>query len=265
MLTYSTLASIVKYPYSSNFANKKGKFGFFTSERSGYELIAEALGIKKLGEQMYARHPLVYLVEAADDICYEIMDIEDSFKLKILSLEETKDLLMGYFSEERKAKLEKMLGMVSDENEQIAYLRSNVIGLLTHECTQTFLNNEEKILNGEFDGSLISHISEQPANAYKHCCKVAYERIYKSRDVVDIEVAGFRIIGTLIELMMDAVLSPEKAYSQLLINRVSSQYNMKSSELFERIQAVLDYVSGMTDVFALDLYRKLNGNSLPAV
>ena len=265
VLTYSTLASIVKYPYSSNFANKKGKFGFFTSERSGYELIAEALGIKKLGEQMYARHPLVYLVEAADDICYEIMDIEDSFKLKILSLEETKDLLMGYFSEERKAKLEKMLGMVSDENEQIAYLRSNVIGLLTHECTQTFLNNEEKILNGEFDGSLISHISEQPANAYKHCCKVAYERIYKSRDVVDIEVAGFRIIGTLIELMMDAVLSPEKAYSQLLINRVSSQYNMKSSELFERIQAVLDYVSGMTDVFALDLYRKLNGNSLPAV
>ena len=193
------------------------------------------------------------------------MDIEDSFKLKILSLEETKDLLLSYFTEERRAKLEKMLKMVSDENEQIAYLRSNVIGLLTNECTQTFLDNEEKILNGEFEGSLISHISEQPANAYKHCCKVAYERIYKSRDVVDIEVAGFRIIGTLIELMTDAVLSPDKAYSQLLINRVSSQYNMKSPELFDRIQAVLDYVSGMTDVFALDLYRKLNGNSLPAV
>ena len=78
-------------------------------------------------------------------------------------------------------------------------------------------------------------------------------------------MAGFRIIGTLIDLMTDAVLSPEKAYSQLLINRVSSQYNMRASALFDRIQAVLDYVSGMTDVFALDLYRKLNGNSLPAV
>ena len=161
--------------------------------------------------------------------------------------------------------MEKTLSLVSDHNEQIAYLRSNVIGLLTHECTQTFLANEEKILNGDFEGSLINHISEKPANAYKHCCKVAYERIYKSRDVVDIEVAGFRIIGTLIDLMTDAVLSPEKAYSQLLINRVSSQYNMRASALFDRIQAVLDYVSGMTDVFALDLYRKLNGNSLPAV
>ena len=265
VLTYSTLASIVKYPYSSNFANKKGKFGFFTSERSSYELIAEALGIKKLGEQIYARHPLVYLVEAADDICYEIMDIEDSFKLKILSLDETKELLLGYFDENRRVDMEKTLSLVSDHNEQIAYLRSNVIGLLTHECTQTFLDNEEKILNGDFEGSLINHISEKPANAYKHCCKVAYERIYKSRDVVDIEVAGFRIIGTLIDLMTDAVLSPEKAYSQLLINRVSSQYNMRASALFDRIQAVLDYVSGMTDVFALDLYRKLNGNSLPAV
>jgi dGTPase len=265
VLTYSTLASIVKYPYSSTHANKKGKFGFFTSERESYERIAEKLGVKKKGDQMYARHPLVYLVEAADDICYEIMDIEDSFKLKILSLQETKDLLLGYFPEDRRAKMEKTLNMVSDHNEQIAYLRSNVIGLLTNECTQAFLDNEEQILDGTFEGSLISHIPELPASAYKHCCKVATERIYKSRDVVDIEVAGFRIIGTLIELMTEAVLSPDKAYSQLLINRVSSQYNMKSPALFDRIQAVLDYVSGMTDVFALDLYRKLNGNSLPAV
>ncbi len=265
VLPYSTLASIVKYPYSSSHANKKGKFGFFTSERESYERIAEKLCVKKLGDQIYARHPLVYLVEAADDICYEIMDIEDSFKLKILSLQETKDLLLGYFPEDRRVKMEKTLNLVSDHNEQIAYLRSNVIGLLTHECTQAFLDHEQKILDGTFEGSLISHISELPANAYIHCCKVAYERIYKSRDVVDIEVAGFRIIGTLIDLMTEAVLSPEKAYSQLLINRVSSQYNMKSPALFDRIQAVLDYVSGMTDVFALDLYRKLNGNSLPAV
>ena len=193
------------------------------------------------------------------------MDIEDSFKLKILSLDETKELLLGYFDDERRVKMEKTLSMVSDHNEQIAYLRSNVIGLLTNECTLSFLANEEKILNGEFEGSLINHISEKPAEAYKHCCKLAYERIYKSRDVVDIEVAGFRIIGTLIDLMTEAVLSPEKAYSQLLINRVSSQYNMRASALFDRLQAVLDYVSGMTDVFALDLYRKLNGNSLPAV
>ncbi|MDE6957471.1 MAG: dNTP triphosphohydrolase, partial [Lachnospiraceae bacterium] len=267
VLTYSTLASIVKYPFSSSLAGKKSKFGFFTTEEESFRRIAEELGIKKLNDSplKYARHPLVYLVEAADDICYQMMDIEDAHKLKILTTQETKELLLSYFSEERQAHRLKTMEIVSDTNEQIAYLRSSVIGLLIRECVQAFTDNEEKILKGEFEGSLINHISEVPANAYKHCADISMKRIYRSRDVLDIELAGFRIISTLLELMIDAVCSPEKAYSQLLINRVSGQYNIKAPVLYERIQAVLDYISGMTDVFALDLYRKINGNSLPAV
>jgi len=267
VLTYPTLASIVKYPFSSSLAHQKSKFGFFTTEEDSFRTIADELGMKKIQDSplQYARHPLVYLVEAADDICYEIMDIEDAFKLKILSRQQTFDLLLAYFDDHRKERICEMLDRVSDENEQVAYLRARVIGLLTHECTQAFLNNEESILEGAFQGSLIEHISQLPKQAYENCCKVAYSKIYRSRDVVDIEVAGFRIIGTLIDLMTEAVLSPEKAYSQLLMNRVSSQYSIRSNDLFERILSVLDYVSGMTDVYALDLYRKLNGNSLPAV
>ncbi|MDE5702076.1 MAG: deoxyguanosinetriphosphate triphosphohydrolase [Bacteroides sp.] len=267
VLTYSTLASIVKYPFSSSLAGKKSKFGFFTTEEESFRRIAEELGMKQLNENplKYARHPLVYLVEAADDICYQMMDIEDAHKLKILTTRETQELLLSYFPEERKAHMLKTLGFVSDINEQIAYLRSCVIGLLINECAQTFLENEEKILEGEFEGSLIKHISELPAKTYKHCEALSMEKIYRSRDVLDIELAGFRIISTLLDLMIDAVRSPEKAYSQLLINRVSEQYNIKAPALYERIQAVLDYISGMTDVFALDLYRKINGNSLPAV
>ena len=213
----------------------------------------------------YARHPLVYLVEAADDICYQMMDIEDAYKLKILTPHETHELLLSYFNDERKAHIQKTLNMVSDANEQIAYLRSSVIGLLIRECTRVFLENESRILEGCFEGSLIRHISTGPAAAYRHCAEVSLEKIYRSRDVLDIELAGFRIISTLLELMIEAVCSPQKAYSQLLINRVSSQYNIKAPVLYERIQAVLDYVSGMTDVFALDLYRKINGNSLPEI
>lgn len=267
VLTYSTLASIVKYPYSSSLAGKKSKFGFFTTEEDGFRRIADELGMKKLNEDplRYARHPLVYLVEAADDICYQMMDIEDAHKLKILTTRETQDLLLSYFPEERHAHMLKTLDIVSDVNEQIAYLRSCVIGLLIRECTQAFLSNEEKILEGEFEGSLIHHIAELPADAYKHSAAISVEKIYRSRDVLDIELAGFRIISTLLELMIDAVRSPEKAYSQLLINRVSGQYSIKAPVLHERIQAVLDYISGMTDVYALDLYRKINGNSLPAV
>lgn len=267
VLTYSTLASIVKYPYSSSLAGSKSKFGFFTTEEDSFNQIAEELGMKKLNHSplKYARHPLVYLVEAADDICYQLMDIEDAHKLKILTKEETQDLLLSYFPDDRKERIRKTFDIVKDTNEQIAYLRSCVIGLLIQECTQAFLDNEEKILKGEFERSLIQNISELPATAYERCAKLSFEKIYRSRDVVDIELAGFRIISTLLELMIEAVRSPEKTYSKLLINRVSSQYNVKAPTLYERIQAVLDYISGMTDVFALDLYRKINGNSLPAL
>lgn len=267
VLTYPTLASIVKYPFSSSLAGRKSKFGFFTTEEESFRRIAAELGLVKLSDQplRYARHPLVYLVEAADDICYQMMDIEDAHKLKLLTTEETQNLLLDYFDDDRQAHIRKTFTFVSDTNEQIAYLRSSVIGLLIRECTRIFVDNERKILDGTFEGALIKHISERPAEAYKHCSEVSYSKIYRSRDVLDIELAGFRVISTLLELMTDAVTSPEKAYSQLLIDRVSQQYNMKAPTLYERVQAVLDYVSGMTDVYALDLYRKINGNSLPAV
>lgn len=266
-MTYSTLASIVKYPYSSRLAGKKSKFGFFVSEEDDFKRIATELGMTCLNEDplKFARHPLVYLVEAADDICYQMMDIEDAHKLKILTTEETKELLMGYFSEQRLSHIHETMKIVSDTNEQIAYLRSSVIGLLIKECTRVFLENEKEILSGEFEGSLIKNIADKPKAAYQHCESVSLAKIYRSSDVLDIELAGFRVISTLIDLLIDAVSSPEKAYSQLLINRISKQYNVKAPTLYGRIQAVLDYISGMTDIYALDLYRKIKGNSLPAV
>ena len=266
-MTYSTLATIVKYPFSSSLAGNKSKFGFFITEEDDFKRIATELGIICLNENplKFARHPLVYLVEAADDICYQMMDIEDAHKLKILTTEETKGLLMGYFGEDRLIRMNETMKIVSDTNEQIAYLRSSVIGLLIKECTRVFLENEDSILAGTFNGSLIKHISEKPKEAYEHCEAVSFKKIYRSGDVLDIELAGFNVISTLIELFIAAVTSPEKAYSQLLINRMSSQYNVNAPTLYGKIQAVLDYISGMTDVYALDLYRKIKGNSLPAV
>lgn len=268
-MTYSTLASIVKYPFPSILAGNKSKFGFFTTEEESYLKIAQELGIKRLsaeGEPIrYARHPLVFLVEAADDICYQMMDIEDAYKLKLLTPREAKELYLLFLDEKKQQRVEEVFSFVSDENEQIAYLRATVIGILIKECTQVFMDNEEAILNGTFEGALIKHISSPLSEAYQQCSKVAFEKIYRSRDVLDIELAGFHVITTLLELMIDAVQSPEKAYSQLLINRVSSQYDIKAPTLYGRIQAVLDYLSGMTDVFALDLFRKIKGNGLPAV
>ncbi|MEG2573901.1 MAG: deoxyguanosinetriphosphate triphosphohydrolase [Bacteroides sp.] len=266
-MTYSTLASIVKYPYSSELAGNKSKFGFFLSEEADFDYIARELGIVCINESplKFARHPLVYLVEAADDICYQMMDIEDAHKLKILTTDETKQLLLGYFDAHRLERVDEVFHIVTDVNEQIAYLRSSVIGLLIKDCTRVFLENEEQILKGTFEGTLIKHISERPKEAYAHCAAVSFEKIYRSKDVLDIELAGFKVISTLIDLMINAVTEPEKAYSKLLINRVSEQYNLNAPSLYGKVQAVLDYISGMTDVYALDLYRKINGNSLPAL
>lgn len=266
-MTYSTLASIVKYPFSSSLSGGKGKFGFFTSEEESFRHIADALGLKKICDSplKYVRHPLVYLVEAADDICYQVMDIEDAHKLKILTTEETVDLLLGYFDEKRQNRILDTFKRVSDKNEQIAYLRSSVIGLLISECTRVFVDYEDRILEGEFEGALIKHIGERAAVAYANSRRVSQNKIYRSRDVLDIELAGFHVISTLLDLMIEAVMAPDKAYSRLLIDRVSDQYNIKALNLYNRVQAVLDYVSGMTDVFALDLFRKIKGNYLPAV
>ena len=269
VMTYSTLASIVKYPFSSQLAGEKSKFGFFLSEEADYQKIAQELGIIQLSRPdeplRYARHPLVYLVEAADDICYQMMDIEDAHKLKLLTHDETKELYMLFFDEKRRKRIEEVCRIVTDVNEQIAYLRSSVIGALIKECTRVFIENEEKILAGEFEKALIKHICSPLKEAYENCSTIALQRIYCSSDVLDIELAGFRVINTLIDLMINAVCSPEKAYSQLLINRVSKQYNVNAPTVYGKIQAVLDYISGMTDVYALDLYRKIKGNSLPAV
>ncbi len=271
VMTYSTLASIVKYPYSSSLAGSKQKFGFFTSEREDFQLIFDELGISRLpspeGTIRYARFPLVYLVEAADDICYEIMDIEDAHKLKILSTEQTKELLLSYFSAERRREIEAYLDQldVYDVNEQIVYLRSCVINCLEGECVKVFVDHEEAILSGTFKGTLIDHISPQPLAAYRACVRTSFKHIYRAKDVVDIELAGFRVMTELVHLMIEAVMHPTHAYSQLLINRVSSQYQIGAPHLFDRIMAVLDYISGMTDVYALDLYRKINGMSFPGI
>lgn len=269
VMTYSTLASIVKYPYSSNLAQSKRKFGFFQSEQAIYQRIADELGIIRRespeGTLHYARYPLVYLVEAADDICYEIMDIEDAHKLKILTTEETQSLLLAFFDEEKQKEVRQRLQSLDDVNEQIVYLRSIVIGILEAECVRVFVENEEKILAGEFRGSLIDHIHATPRQAYKDCVKMAYAKIYRAQTVVDIEIAGYKVITQLLDLMVHAVTHSEEAYSQILIHRVSSQYDILAPTLYGRIMAVLDYISGMTDVFALDLYRKINGMSLATV
>jgi putative dGTPase len=271
VMTYTTLVSIVKYPFSSTKAGAHGKFGFFSSEEPVYRHIADDLGvIKKQDDEsgvVYARHPLVYLMEAADDICYEIMDIEDAHKLKLLSFEETKDLLLGFFDLQTKRDILQRIKEddLTDENEQVVYFRACAVGKLEAECVRAFVENEDKILAGTFKGSLIEHIDYLPREAYKACSEVSMRKIYRSKTVLDVELSGYKVMETLMESLIGAAVEPNHFHSQQLIRRFSSQYDIQSDNIETRIMAVLDYISGMTDIYALDIYQKINGISLPII
>lgn len=272
VMTYTTLAAIAKYPYSSMHTGKgHDKFGFFKPEADIFMKIADELGLIRLSAYneplKYSRHPLVYLVEAADDICYEIMDIEDAHKLKITTFEEVRELFLGFFDEKARNGIEQRIKTegITDDNEKVIYMRACVIGALENACAQTFLNNEREILEGAFKGSLIKNIGGRMAEAYTRCAEMSKLKIYKSKPVLDVELSGFKIIDTLMDVMTEAAVNPERFYSRQLISRVSSQYEIDAPDLETRIMAVIDYISGMTDIYALDIYQKINGISLPIV
>ena len=272
VMTYTTLASIVKYPFASALAEKgHGKFGFFSTEADIFCRIADDLGIIRKSADgcpaEYARHPLVYLVEAADDICYEIMDIEDAHKLKIVTYEETKRLFLDFFDEMGQNHIMQRIHdeEITDDNEKVIYMRACVINTLERACVDAFMRHEDEIMMGEFSGSLIDSIDDRLVKAYHNCTELSKKRIYKSKPVLDVELSGFKIMDSLMEVMTEAAVNPQRFYSRQLISRVSSQYDISAPDLETRIMAVIDYISGMTDVYALDIYQKINGISLPIV
>lgn len=268
-LTYSTLASLIKYPYGTDaMLQGKKKFGYFQAEKEIFIKIAEELGLKKTGDNplSYARHPLVYLVEAADDICYEIMDIEDAHKLKILDTQTTFDLLLGFFDVSTDQlfyeKKNEIFLEVTDINEQVAYLRAAVISKLISETANIFIQNHDKILEGEFTKSLISHLTGSSKTAFDSCKKIAIKDIYNDRSVVKIELTGFNVLGTLLDEFINAIFYPESDYSKKILSILPKQFSVEEYSFYKKSMSVVDFIAGMTDLYAVDLYKDIKGMNL---
>ncbi len=271
-MTYTTLASIVKYPFESKASVKGNKYGFFQSEKAIFKEIADELGIIKLNDSpiQYVRHPLVYLVEAADDICYQIMDIEDAHKLRILSHDETMKILLNFYDKDEDREdlktISKTFKIVTDKNECVAFLRAGIINKLINACAEIFIQNYDNIMRGTFNGSLIQHLSGCNKTAYDTCTHIAYSRIYHTDIVTQIQIAGFKILATLLKEYSDAVFKPETYYARNLLSIMPEQYKVNQDDsIYTKVQTVTDYVSGMTDSYALNLYRKIKGIDLPEI
>jgi dGTPase len=271
-LTHSTLASATKYPRESFISIKSKslenkvyrKYGFFQAEKDLFKEVATAVDLDfKKDEKIYwwCRHPLAFLVEAADDICYRIMDLEDGFRLGFVSFKDTEELLTNLINRQvLKGYKEK------DEKDRIGYLRAIAISELVNEIAKVFIDEEKNILNGKFEDDIISKIKK--AKALKTIKDISVEKIYKSRSVVEREVAGYEVLGGLLDTFIQAyneafnkkISAKNEAVFALLPKRITEEI---PDELYLRLLRIIDFISGMTDSFAVSLFRKIKGISLP--
>lgn len=209
----------------------------------------------------------MYLVEAADDICYQIMDIEDAHKLGILSTTKTIELYRAFFdgdSDSKKKSIDATLDEVTDPNEQVAYLRAIVISKLVENCSKIFASNYYKIMDGEPIKPLVDNLTGAQKDAMETIKHLAISKVYNHRKVVEIEIAGFQILSSLLDIFCQAVLNPKTGHSKKVIQLIPEQFKVDGSN-YEKILSVLDFVSGMTDVYALETYRLIKGINLPSL
>jgi len=273
-LTFATLGAFTKYPRESLIAHQEKdrksqkKYGFLQCNKDVFSELANETGLIKRGntDAVWCRHPLAFLVEAADDICYNIIDLEDGTNLGLVPLDETEALLIEIIGDQfDKSKYDGIESL----KEKVSVLRAMAIQRLILECVDVFIEREAEILNGDFDLALTDQI--QSSSALQKIQSISFSKIYKSRPVIEREVAGFEVLNGLLETFVPAILESHSGentswYHSSLIKLIPSDYQtmiQKAKDLYERLLILLDFISGMTDSNALSLYRNIRGISLP--
>ncbi|WP_288447353.1 deoxyguanosinetriphosphate triphosphohydrolase [uncultured Chryseobacterium sp.] len=268
-LTFSTLASIAKYPCEA-VAKKKGiihrkKFGFFQNEKDIFLEIAKRTQLISESEEphIFKRHPFVWLVEAADDICYNIIDMEDAHRLGIVSTADCKNLFFELVKSETDdvQRIETKLSSISNENEQISYLRAKVINALINKSIEMYKSNFASILEGDLSNGLLD-IYKKENKALQDIAGFSVEKIYNHKAVVEIENAGYNVMYELLDHFIPSILKPEgnrKSYDEKALKLIPKQFIYSDGTDYQKVLGVIDFVSGMTDNYATDLYRKIKG------
>ena len=274
-LSYATLATFSKYPKES-YPKSTGKgasdkkYGFFQSEKKMFEDVAKEVGLISRSENSvdlkWARHPLAFLVEAADDISYTVIDFEDGYGLGIIPFDLFEELMIplsgDYFNEKR-------YQQIGVESEKVRYLRALAINNLINSLANVFIKNEKEILDGSYDVPLMDHSELKPLA--KQIIKISAAKIYNSPSVVEIEMAGFEVIKGLLQIYTDAInagISGEASYYhskivQQLPDECFTKDRTKDEKLYLRLLKVTSYVASMTDAQAIKKYRQLKGIELP--
>ncbi len=276
-LTFTTLAAFTKYPTQSLKTDtdivegkvSQKKYGYFQSEKDIFRTIFSHLEVDQLNEYSWRRHPLAFLVEAADDICYRIIDFEDGIRIGLIPFHEGEDLLKAVIGKDFDPQRYNEIG---DQREKIAYLRAKSINTLINAASGIFLDNEEALLNGKLDASLIDLLPESISEPLNQILMLSVERVYRSKNVLKIEIAGFNVVGELLDAFINAVndyhtfgknLKKERPYSDKLVRLFPKQFLIESDDHYLRTLRVCEFVAGMTDSYAVTLFRRIKGIELP--
>ncbi|MBN2280547.1 MAG: dNTP triphosphohydrolase [Candidatus Marinimicrobia bacterium] len=273
-VTANILAAFTKYPRESivkfdedtdSQRIDQKKYGAFQAEKNILKTVFDYFELKSLSRDniAYLRHPLAYIVEAADDFCYLIMDMEDSVKLRIMPFADVKEFLISIIRDGNLDYDECYLKNLENEDEKVGYLRAKTIQSLIRQTKVYFLDNLGSVVSGDIKTPLSKRI--QSAETLQCITDISVERIYNYRPVLEIEAAGFEVLGGLLEIITDAVLEPLNPKREKIIQLLPGIVSHKEGSQYDKLMRINDYVSGMTDNFAIAMYRKLKGISLPRV
>lgn len=265
-LSYATLGAFTKYPKESlphkptNGVSDK-KFGFFQSEKAIFDTVATELGMKKIAENndiRYARHPLAFLVEAADDICYTIIDFEDGINLGLIE----EDLALEYLIKLVKDTIyTEKYNQLTTKKSRLGYLRSLAISTLIQEAVRVFIENESAILDGSFNTALLK--KSKFTAQIDDILSISREKIYQSKEVVEKEIAGYKIITTLLDTYTKAIENTIEQkpsnYDNLLISSFLKDIETEETDTYTWLISLSSKVASLTDGNALRDYKKLSG------
>ncbi|MCK0130427.1 deoxyguanosinetriphosphate triphosphohydrolase [Flavobacteriaceae bacterium F08102] len=267
-LSYATLGAFMKYPKESlpkkptvHIIDKK--YGFFQADKHVFQEIASELGLQRLrnNEVAYMRHPLAYLVEAADDICYTIIDFEDGINMGLID----EDFALEYLIKLVKDTINtEKYYQLSTKQDRLGYLRALAIGNLINEAVAVFLQNEEAILAGDYPISLLEKCAYEAQ--INDIIDISVSKIYKSKEVIEKEISGYSILAELLEVFINAinhkVLGQATNFDKLVIQLLPEKYQINHEDLYTRLLMICRFIAGMSDSGAILLHKKLRGISL---
>ncbi len=270
-ISNATLAAFTKYPRPSFVPQQdtkrrsQKKYGIFVDQLEIYQSLAGELGLIAIGEQSWVRHPLAFLVEAADDICYSIIDLEDGCTLGLVSVEETTELLAGIIgSRFSAAKLKEY----PSKKQKLSILRAMAIQELVNQTVLAFLLQEDGILKGKFDQSLTETLG--CTAILEQISSLSVNKIYRSQPVLEKEAAGFQVLEGLLEVFSKAIFhkyhKPEhfSGHDRSILRLLPETFPVTDQlHPYPMLRCLLDFVSGMTDKYALLLFRRVKGITLP--